>query len=156
MSVLLATVEETDALGERLGMALAPRDFVALSGGLGAGKTTFVGGVARGAGVKDGEVMSPTFAIVNTYEGRIPLYHSDWYRVTDELELVSLGFFEALEGPSAFLVEWPERVPSALPADCLLLEFEVVNPEQRAVSARPRGTRAEALLARWGLPSHRR
>ena len=81
-------------LGERIGRRLGPGDVVALSGELGAGKTQLVRGICRGAGVPDGEVSSPTFAIVATYRGRLPVNHADLYRIGDEDELHATGFHD--------------------------------------------------------------
>jgi tRNA threonylcarbamoyladenosine biosynthesis protein TsaE len=109
----------TSALGARLGRLLAPGDVVALVGDLGAGKTRLVRGACRGAGVPAEEVASPSFAIVATYRGRLPLHHADLYRVADEDELYGTGFSDLLGGEGALLVEWADRVPAALPAERL-------------------------------------
>ena len=86
--------EETHRLGVKLGQLLQPGDFVGLIGDLGAGKTHLVRGVAEGAGVAHSEVASPTFAIVYPYDGRIPLYHADLYRLADYEELYATGFMD--------------------------------------------------------------
>ena len=107
------SVEETERLGERLGSMLLPGDFVGLSGDLGAGKTAFSRGVARGAGIpKEALVSSPTFTIVNAYHGgRLPVFHADLYRVDDAEELYDAGFYDLMESGRAMLVEWIDRVP---------------------------------------------
>jgi tRNA threonylcarbamoyladenosine biosynthesis protein TsaE len=145
-----ASEQETFALGERLGAALRDRDFVGLSGQLGAGKTLFSRGVAQGAGVLLDDVSSPTYSIVQSYRGRaFMLHHADFYRLTSEADLFSTGYFDLLEGEGAFLVEWIEQVPSAAPSDALLLALRVTGPEARQITARPTGPGSEALLARW-------
>ncbi|MFL5302267.1 MAG: tRNA (adenosine(37)-N6)-threonylcarbamoyltransferase complex ATPase subunit type 1 TsaE [Anaeromyxobacteraceae bacterium] len=144
-------------LGARLGAALAPGDVVALVGELGAGKTQLVRGVCRGAGVPEEEVASPTFAIVATYRGRLPVHHADLYRVGDEDELHATGFFDLVGGAGAVLVEWADRVPGALPAERLELRLEHVEnaPSSRAITAVGTGAR-HAALARLFAPARRR
>ncbi|MBQ3889268.1 MAG: tRNA (adenosine(37)-N6)-threonylcarbamoyltransferase complex ATPase subunit type 1 TsaE, partial [Clostridia bacterium] len=91
-------------------------EVVAYFGGLGAGKTCFTAGLARGLGVVD-DVHSPTFAIVNEYRGEIPLCHFDMYRVTTFDSLCSTGFFDYLDGSRVLAVEWSENIENALPAE---------------------------------------
>ncbi len=141
---------ETRALGERLGRLLEPGDFVGLIGPMGAGKTTFVRGVADGLGVKPGEVASPTFAIVYPYRGRITVNHVDLYRVTDADELYATGYFDLIDGAEATIVEWLDRIPEAAPPERLEIHFQDLGGDRRALTLRPRGarsrTRAYALL----------
>jgi len=100
--------EETEAAGERLGAHLAAGDLLLLAGGLGAGKTTFVRGLARGMGVA-ADVMSPSFQLVRIYPGPVPLAHCDLYRLRDGSELADLGVEELLE-TAAVVVEWGDRL----------------------------------------------
>src|SRR5262245_35220064 len=110
----------TQRWGERLGTLLRPGDVVALRGPLGAGKTCFVQGVARGLGVDPSlSVTSPTFTLIGEYPARIPLRHADFYRIESEERLFEIGFDDLLDGRGALLVEWAERWPNALPRDCL-------------------------------------
>ena len=96
MEFVTNSPEETEELGERLGRALSPGDVVAFTGDLGAGKTAFTRGIARGLGIGD-RVTSPTFAIVNEYEGgRLPLFHFDMYRLTSSDELFDIGWEDYL------------------------------------------------------------
>jgi tRNA threonylcarbamoyladenosine biosynthesis protein TsaE len=111
----------THALGARLGRLLAAGDVVALVGELGAGKTQLVRGACAGAAVPEEEVSSPSFAIVATYRGRIPVHHADLYRIGDEDELYGTGFGDLVGGEGALLVEWADRVPGALPEERLTL-----------------------------------
>jgi tRNA threonylcarbamoyladenosine biosynthesis protein TsaE len=113
----------THALGARLGKLLAPGDVVALVGELGAGKTQLVRGACAGAGVAAHEVSSPSFAIVATYRGRIPVHHADLYRIGDEDELYGTGFGDLVGGEGALLVEWADRIPGALPEEKLTLRL---------------------------------
>ena len=149
----------TSALGERLGRLLLPGDVVALVGDLGAGKTQLVRGACRGAGVPSREVASPSFAIVATYRGRIPVHHADLYRIGDEDELYATGFFDLVGGDGALLVEWADRVPAALPPE--RLEIRMTH-DPRAAGVRHlavvgTGSRhaglARALFGRGGRPA---
>ena len=116
-----ATVEETEALGERLGAILQPDDFIGLSGDLGAGKTALSRGLARGLGVPpEAQVSSPTFALVNAYRGgRLPLFHADLYRVKDAEELYDAGIYDLIDAGSVLVVEWIDRVRAFAPEDWL-------------------------------------
>ena len=121
---------ETQALGERLGRALAAGDVVALTGDLGAGKTSFVQGLARGLGVR-GRVASPSFTIVNEHEGRVPLFHVDFYRLESARELDHIGFDDYFLRGGVVVVEWAERFPSALPAERLDIRIEIAGDDVR-------------------------
>ena len=117
-SFVTRSAAETRALGEALGRVLAPGDFVALLGELGAGKTEFARGVAEGCHVPADEVASPTFALIHRYRGRIPLAHADLYRLVDEDDLYGTGYFELRDaGEEALMVEWADRIRSAIAAD---------------------------------------
>ena len=146
-----ASVQETERLGEALAPSLREGDVVALLGPLGAGKTRFVAGLARGlaAGAR---VRSPTYTLVNEYPGRIALVHLDLYRVAPG-EVEGLGLDEYLEG-GAVVVEWGEKLPPARCADALMLDFAIVSERERAISARAAGVRGAELLAAWhALPA---
>jgi tRNA threonylcarbamoyladenosine biosynthesis protein TsaE len=141
---------ETWRLGARLGRALAAGDVVALRGPLGAGKTAFAQGVARGLGVPARtRVASPTFTIVNEHAGRVPLYHIDLYRIGDPGELEEIGLREYLSGAGVAVVEWFERAPEAQPAELLEIEFEPGFENQRRLHARAFGATAAARLRAW-------
>ena len=109
---------ETEALGEQLAAALSPGSVVAYRGGLGMGKTAFTRGLARGLGYT-GRVTSPTFTIVNEYEGRIPLFHFDMYRLADADALFDIGWEDYLDRGGVCAVEWSEQVADALPEDAV-------------------------------------
>lgn len=108
------TPEETEALGERLAAQLRPGDVVAYRGGLGAGKTAFTRGLARGLGVRE-PVISPTYTIVNEYRsGRLPLFHFDMYRLRSADDLFDIGWEDYLAEGGVCAVEWSENVEDAL------------------------------------------
>lgn len=144
-----ASPAETRALGEALGRVLQDGDFVGLVGELGAGKTELARGIARGAGVPDEQVTSPSFAIVHQHRGRLPLTHADLYRLTGPADLDGTGFHELRDGPGATLVEWVDRVPGAAPPDALRIVLEEPGEDRRELVIAASGTRSERLLARW-------
>ena len=118
MEILSHREAETEAAGERLGASLSPGTVLAYRGGLGMGKTAFTRGLARGLGCT-GRVTSPTFTIVNEYEGRIPLFHFDMYRLPDSDALFDIGWDDYLDRGGVCAVEWSEQVDDALPEDTI-------------------------------------
>jgi tRNA threonylcarbamoyladenosine biosynthesis protein TsaE len=135
------------AFGARLGRALAVGDVVALVGPLGAGKTTFVQGLARGAGVPpDRHVASPTFTLVNEHPGRVPLVHVDFYRVQDPREIPELGLGEAFDR-AAVAIEWPDRFPDAAPSERLEIAIAFAEEGARQLTITAHGGRAQDLAA---------
>lgn len=116
MEFLSHSTAETEAAGEALARRLRPGTVLAYQGGLGMGKTAFTRGLARGLGCGD-RATSPTFTIVNEYEGRIPLFHFDMYRLPDADALFDIGWEDYLGRGGVCAVEWSERVEDALPED---------------------------------------
>ncbi len=147
IEVPLKSPQATLRLGRELGGLLLPGDFVALTGGLGAGKTLLVRGVAEGAGAE--VATSPTFALVHLYRGgRVLLQHLDLYRLNGPAELFALGFDDILAEPAATLCEWSERAQAALPADRLEIALEIVGPRARLARLGATGPRSEVLLGK--------
>ena len=147
LSVLTKNGAETMELGARLGRLLAPGDFIALLGELGAGKTQFAKGVAVGLEVDPGTpVTSPTYNILNIYRGRLPLYHFDLYRLHGCDEVEELGFEEYFFGKGACVVEWAERLAEEMPAQVLSVSLSHAGAQERLVSFAAKGPRAAALL----------
>ena len=130
--------EATERLGEQLGRAAPPGTVIALEGDLGAGKTAFVRGVARGLGV-EGPVTSPTFALLQQYEGRLPLHHFDAYMEGRERAFLADGGLEHLHEGGVAAVEWAPRVVDFLPTPRLWVVLEHRGPEVRAISVRVDG-----------------
>lgn len=138
--------EQTRRIGVRLGGALQAGDILCLQGDLGAGKTTFVQGIAQGWGSKD-SVSSPTFILVNVYRRSDggQLFHMDAYRLdsTPEAEELDLDTMLA-QGP--LIVEWPERIDGLVPAENLWVKLEHVDEEEREMKFKSHGKRYDALL----------
>ena len=122
MVLLSHSAEETERFGETLADTLHPGSVVAYTGALGMGKTAFTRGLARGLGCR-GRVTSPTFTIVNEYEGNIPLFHFDMYRLSSSDELFDIGWEDYLERGGVCAVEWSERVTDALPPDTVFVSI---------------------------------
>ena len=114
MEYLSRSEAETEALGQAIAARLRPGDVVAYTGDLGAGKTAFTRGLARGLGCT-GRVTSPTFTIVNEYNGPVPLFHFDLYRLAGEDDLFDIGWEDYLDRGGVCAVEWSERAAGALP-----------------------------------------
>src|SRR5690349_7487582 len=142
-----ASAADTQAIAERLGRLLERGDVLALTGPLGAGKTTFVQGLARGLNVPpDRHVASPTFALVNEHPGRVPLVHADLYRVSDARELEELGLSDAFDR-AAVAIEWLDRFPDAAPPERMEIEIAIEPDGARTITFRPEGLRPVALLS---------
>ena len=148
----------TYALGKKLGSLLQHGDVVALIGELGAGKTQLIRGACEGAAVPMEVVSSPSFAIVATYRGRIPVHHADLYRIGDEDELYGTGFGDLVGAEGALLVEWADRIPSALPVErlTLTLSHDAKAPSVRHVEIDGVGARHAALAEALASPEARR
>ena len=137
--------EETRELGERIGRTLQKGDILLLSGDLGTGKTCLTQGVGRGLGCKT-PVNSPSFVLMNEYEGRETLFHVDLYRIEDVEELDDLGLWDYAE-QGVLVIEWPERGTELLPGDGLIVELRYGDLEKhRRMRFIPRGPRGDALL----------
>ena len=129
MVYLARSEAETEALGERLARGLSPGAVIAYRGGLGAGKTAFTRGIARGLGCP-GRVTSPTFTIVDEHEGgRLPLFHFDLYRLDGAGELFDLGWEDYLDRGGVCAVEWSERAEEALPPETVYVSLSPTETE---------------------------
>jgi tRNA threonylcarbamoyladenosine biosynthesis protein TsaE len=148
MPVLLSnSVEETVALGERLGKLALPGDFVALTGDLGAGKTHFTQGFARGVGVApDVCVSSPSYTLLNEYSGRMPLYHFDLYRLDGDGDIRELGFDEYFYGRGVCIVEWADRLSAEFPDEHLKVVIARTGESSRRIELFACGERYEKLV----------
>jgi len=148
VEIVSASAEATEAAGERLGRTLGPGAVVALTGELGAGKTCFVRGLARGLGADPDAVASPTFVIATEYRGgRHPLHHVDLYRLEPPLR-DTLFLREVLYGAGVTAVEWFDRLLPACEGDALRVTLRYADGERRTIRLAAQGPRHEAWLAR--------
>jgi tRNA threonylcarbamoyladenosine biosynthesis protein TsaE len=131
---LTKSAEETQKVGQDFVQRLLPQSLVLLQGGLGAGKTVFVKGMAQGLGIRPEEVRSPTFALIHEYlHGKIPLYHMDFYRLDNWDEVINLGFMEYLEKEGIVVIEWGDKfLPFFLPP-FWMVEIQVLGEEERDI-----------------------
>lgn len=136
---------ETIALGQKLGAILAPGDVIALTGDLGAGKTTLTKGIAVGAGVQS-EVSSPTFTLIHEHKGRIPFYHVDLYRLESEDLIPDIGIEEYLYGDGVTIIEWSERMASMLPESALLVRLSATGDAEREIEISSSSTRWAGVI----------
>ncbi len=134
--------EETESFAIKLAQLLQPRDVITLEGDLGAGKTTFTKGLAKGLKISK-TVNSPTFTIIKEYQGRLPLYHMDVYRLDDSYE--DLGFDEYFEGSGVTVVEWAHLIEEQLPASLLTISIQRIGDTSRKIVLKPLGERYETL-----------
>jgi tRNA threonylcarbamoyladenosine biosynthesis protein TsaE len=132
MKFVTKSEAETENLGERFSSKLLPGDVVALYGGLGAGKTAFVRGIARGLGLA-ARVSSPTFTIVNEYLGKVPLFHFDMYRLKGTDELFEIGWEDYLDRGGICVVEWSENVENAFFPDTIRVHIEKTGDSEREI-----------------------
>ncbi len=140
--------EQTTAMGEVFGRFLEPGDVVALWGDLGAGKTFLTGALARGLGIpRSVPVTSPTFTLVNEYDGRLHLYHLDLYRLGDPSEMETLPWRDVLYGQGVAVIEWPDRLGELIPDDRWDVEIEILGDDERRLTVRPHGDRNVTRLA---------
>ena len=146
-SIATRSADDTFNLGETLGALLQPGDLITLNGDLGAGKTCLASGVGRGMNI-EGRVKSPTFALINEYEGKIPLYHMDVYRLDSPSEINDLGFDEYFYGTGAVLVEWAQKIIDFLPEQRLdiAIDKDPNKEDARNIRLIPHGNRYEQLV----------
>ncbi|MDY0395476.1 tRNA (adenosine(37)-N6)-threonylcarbamoyltransferase complex ATPase subunit type 1 TsaE [Virgibacillus halophilus] len=137
------SLEKTKNLAVSLAKSLRPGDVITLEGELGTGKTTFTKSLASGLGV-EATVSSPTFTIIKQYEGRLPLYHMDVYRLEHEEE--DLGFEEYFQGGGVTVVEWAQFIADFLPDEFLNISIAYEDESSRTYSFTPRGKHYEELV----------
>jgi len=143
--------DQTQKLGRIFGEMLAQGSVVALMGDLGSGKTVLAKGIAQGLGMEDErEVTSPSFVLVNEYQGRVPVYHVDLYRLQRASEVEDLGWEELIFGPGVTIVEWAEKVPSLLPEERIEVHLHWVSPEERKLVFVGKGRAAKNLVNSLG------
>jgi tRNA threonylcarbamoyladenosine biosynthesis protein TsaE len=146
MQITTKNSQETIDLGKKIAKIIKKGDIIALSGNLGAGKTTFVKGVAQGLGVKQNSVNSPSFVLLKTYMGKLPLYHFDFYRIKKVKESYVMGIDEFMFADGVSLIEWADKIKKILPKQYLQIEFRFINENQRKIKLSARGKRYIDLI----------
>jgi len=147
-SLELSSLKQTEALGKVLGAEVEPGDIITLEGVLGAGKTALTQAIARGLGVDPRiYVTSPTFSLLHEYQGRIPLYHLDLYRLAGEEEIESLGFREYFYSKGLTVIEWPERLGSLTPGERLHIELVISAETSRTANLTGHGNAWQKKVA---------
>lgn len=131
-SFLSHSEKQTEDIAREFAKTLKNHDVIAFLGDLGAGKTAFVRGLAKGLCIED-DVSSPTFAIVNEYSGTLPLFHFDMYRINTLGELYSIGFFDYLDRDGICAIEWSENISSALPDNAIYVEITPQGENERQI-----------------------
>lgn len=124
--------DETEHIGQMLAQKLQSNAIIALNGVLGAGKTVLTRGLARGLGIT-GIIKSPTFTIICEYEGRLPLYHMDMYRISTDDEFEMTGGKELLFAGGVCVIEWSENIRESLPENIITISIRVITPEEREI-----------------------
>ena len=131
-STVTQNPEATKQVGENLGQNLSPGSIVALTGELGSGKTTLVQGIGEGLRIKS-LIKSPSFVIINEYDGPLPLYHFDLYRLNNAQEILSLGYEEYFyEKRGVVVIEWAKKMKDFLPKEYLEINLKIVNPVRKS------------------------
>ncbi|MCK5594918.1 tRNA (adenosine(37)-N6)-threonylcarbamoyltransferase complex ATPase subunit type 1 TsaE [bacterium] len=138
--------EDTICLGMKIGELLKEGNVVALIGNLGAGKTVISNGLCSGLGVREDYITSPTYTIINQYEGRIPVYHIDLYRLKNSSELYNLGWDEYIYGNGTCIIEWADRAAEMLSEEYLTVNIKVTGTNKRQITLQAKGATYKSLL----------
>lgn len=160
MNFVSESPEQTQQLGMRLGRLAKLGDLFLLVGALGSGKTCLTQGIAWGLGI-EGYATSPSFVVINQYQGRLPFYHVDLYRLDRIEEVIELGLEDYLYGRGVCVVEWAEKGLAVLPKEHLLVEMGFLSDTRRGITFKPSGERYVEMLSelnvrerakKWSLP----
>lgn len=153
MRIATKSADETIALGEKLGKLFQPGDVIALSGDLGAGKTTITRGIAVGLGV-EADIHSPTFTLIHEHPGPVPLYHIDLYRLSGEQEAEWIGIEDYLYGDGVTIIEWAETARSLLPEGRLDIELTMTGDTERELVLKSDSPRMQAVIEEIERSAH--
>lgn len=146
IEIKLNGLKSTEEFGKKLGLVLKGGDFIALTGGLGAGKTTLTKSIGLGLGVED-YITSPTFALINEYKGRVDVYHFDVYRLESEEELLDLGYEDYFYSDGVTIVEWSNKIEYLLPKDRININIEKGKElEDRVIILSGQGNRYREIV----------
>ena len=132
-TLITASPEETISLGKKMAKSLKRGDVVSLIGELGSGKTTLIQGICNGLGVK-GYVTSPTFVMVNIYQGKVPVYHLDLFRLRGVQDLEGIGYEDYVYGQGVCLIEWGEKIRGLLPLTRIEVQLKRLGPGKRRIT----------------------
>ena len=138
--------EETIDFGEHLARSFKEGDIVCFFGELGSGKTTFIKGIAKGLKISQTKVNSPTFVFMNAYQGRLPLFHFDLYRLNDIEGISSIGTDEFLYGDGISVVEWADRLGSLMPDEYLRVDLNHKTSDERVIQLSAKGHRYQKVI----------
>jgi len=131
-SFISTSAEETAELGVKIGNACKAGTVISLRGSLGAGKTVIAKGIAKSLGIEEA-IVSPTFTIIQEYQGRLPLYHMDLYRLSGDDEFEMIGGEEMLYGDGITLIEWSEKIDDMLPENTIFISLEIKEDQSRVI-----------------------
>lgn len=133
-TVQSSSPDETIRIAKEFAQTVEPGDVICLEGNLGAGKTQFVRGFVQGVGLPGDIVSSPTFTIINEYDGELPIFHFDCYRLEDVKEALEIGAEEYLYGDGVCVIEWPDRITDLLPPTSKHVNFSITGKNKREIS----------------------
>lgn len=134
MTFQTKTAEETIQLGEKIGKMLKPGTVIAMEGTLAAGKTTITKGIAKTLGINE-TITSPTFTLISEYEGNMPLYHMDVYRLDSAEDFLNLGVEDMIyDGRGVAIIEWSEKIRSELPKSTITIRLETIENNERLIT----------------------
>jgi len=145
LTIITKNPEETKNLGKEISKIIKPGDLLAFYGELGAGKTCFIQGISLGLEVKD-YVTSPSFTIINEYQGKIPIYHFDLFRFDNAEEILELGYEEYFYGEGLIVIEWAEKIEQFLPKEHLKIDIKFKDCYERTISFISQGDRFDKFL----------
>jgi len=145
LTIITKSPEETKKLGKEVGKLAKPGDLLAFYGELGAGKTCFIQGISQELEVKD-YVTSPSFNIINEYQGKLPIYHFDLFRLNNAEEILELGYEEYFYGEGLTVIEWAEKIEQLLPKEHLKIDIKFKDRYKRRISFIPQGHRFNNFL----------
>ena len=146
MEIILKGLKETEEFGIKLGSLMKRGDILCLNGDLGAGKTTMTKSIGLGLGVEE-YITSPTFALINEYRGRLPVYHFDVYRLENADDLYDLGFDDYFYGNGVCIIEWAHKIQRMIPKDRIVVDIEKGNEDdERLLKISGYGKRYEELI----------
>jgi tRNA threonylcarbamoyladenosine biosynthesis protein TsaE len=155
-SVVTCSPQQTKSWGRRVGKLLEGGEIIGLIGELGSGKTCFVRGLAEGLGVgREAWIRSPTFTLLNEYQGRLPVYHIDLYRLGDRLEIEGLGLRDYLYSDGASVIEWFDHLPANDVEEYLELKLEYAEGDRRQLTFSAHGERYEKLITEFKVQGSR-